>query len=380
MERIIYLDNNATTRTDPRVLNAMLPYFAEEYGNAASTHHFGMSINEAVGVARKQVADLIGADEGEIIFTSGATESINLALKGYALANQDKGKHIITVKTEHKAVLDTCNYLESIGFEVTYLSVKSDGLIDIGELKMSLRSDSILVCVMLANNEIGVLQPLIEITDITKDAGVILMSDATQAVGKIPIDVNDIGIDFMAFSGHKFYGPKGIGGLYVRNLKKKKIKIEPLQHGGGHENGLRSGTLNVSAIIGLGEACEIAKEEMKADASRISYLRDELEKKLLQLPGAFINGSIENRMYNVSNICFPGMDANMMIAKMKNIAVSNGSACTAAIIEPSHVLKAIGLSDDNSMASLRFSLGKFNTKEEVEKVNQVFVEFFSIAQ
>lgn len=376
MSNLIYLDNNATTRADPRVLAAMMPYFTLEYGNASSTHHFGASINEIVHASRKKVADLIGSDEGEIIFTSGATEGINLALKGFALANQHKGKHIITVTTEHKAVLDTCKYLETIGFDVSYLPVKSDGLIDLKYLKCEIRSDTILVCVMAVNNEIGVRQPLKEIANITHEAGAIFFSDATQAVGKVETDVNEIGIDLMTFSGHKFYAPKGIGVLYVRALKKNKINLEPLLHGGGHENGLRSGTLNVPGIVGLGEACEIAKNEMRKDAKRILVLRDELENELLKLPRAYVNGSVASRIYNVSNVCFPGMDANVMIGKMKNVAVSNGSACTSAIVEPSHVLKAIGLSDDDALATIRFSLGKFNTREEILNVSRIINDCF----
>ena len=371
MEKIIYLDNNATTQIDSRVLEAMLPYLKEEFGNASSTHQFGLSINKAVQEAREKIADLIGADATEVVFTSGATESINLALKGFALANQSKGKHIITVETEHKAVLDTCKYLGTIGFDVSYLPVKNDGLIDLEKLKHELRDDTILVCVMLANNETGVLQPLQKISKITHDAGAIFMSDATQAVGKIAIDVSELGIDLMTFSAHKFYGAKGIGVLYVRGLKKNQIKIDALQHGGGHENGLRSGTVNVPAIVAMGKACEIAKEEIQLDEKRISVLRDELESELVKMPGTFVNGSIESRMYNVSNVCFPGMDANVMIGKMKNVALSNGSACTSAIVEPSHVLKAMGLSDDNAFASIRFSLGKFNTHEEVKEVCEI---------
>lgn len=371
---MIYLDNNATTQIDSRVLEAMMPFLKNEFGNASSSHHFGLRIAQAVDESRELTSKLIGAKSDEIIFTSGATESINLALKGFALANQGKGKHIITVETEHKAVIDTCKYLETIGFDVSYLPVKKDGLIDLEDLKNELRGDSILVCVMLVNNETGVLQPLKEIAKITHDAGVIFFSDATQAVGKIPVDVNELQVDLLAFSGHKFYAPKGIGGLYAKELKKNATKIHPLLHGGGHENGLRSGTLNVASIVGLGVACEIAKDEMRKDAKRISALRDELEKTMLNFSNAFINGSIKSRIYNVSNICFPNNDANVLIGRMKNVAVSNGSACSSAIIEPSHVLKAMGLSDDDAMASIRFSFGKFNTDEDVQSVSAILRE------
>lgn len=367
---ISYLDYNATTPIDPRVLDAMLPFLKENFANPNSTHHFGTTINEAVKTARTQVANLIGADEKETIFTSGSTEAINIALKGAADNYSNKGKHIITVSTEHKAVLDTCKYLETRGYEVTYLSVQKDGLIDLNELKNSLRSDTILVCVMFVNNETGVIQPIKEIASLVHEVGALFITDATQAVGKIEIDVNDFGIDILSLSGHKMYAPKGIGALYVR----KGIKLPAYTHGGGHENGLRSGTLNVPSIVALGKACEIAEQEMKQDAERIVSLRNELENELLKIPDTFVNGNSENRIYNVSNICFRGFDANVMIGRMKNIAVSNGSACTAAIVEPSHVLRAMGLSDDDAFASIRFSLGKFNTAEEIKTVVKTISE------
>lgn len=367
---ITYLDYNATTPIDPRVLDAMLPFLKENFANPSSTHFFGTIINEAVKSARTQVADLIGADDKEIIFTSGSTEAINIALKGVAENYSEKGKHIITVLTEHKAVLDTCKFLENRGYEVTYLSVQQNGLIDLNELKKSLRSDTILVCVMFVNNETGVIQPIKEIATLTHEVGALFMSDATQAVGKIEVDVNDFDIDILCLSGHKMYAPKGIGALYV----KQGIKLPAYTHGGGHENGLRSGTLNVPGIIALRKACEIAEQEMKQDAERIVSLRNELENELLKLPDTFVNGNTENRIYNVSNICFKGFDANVMIGRMKNIAVSNGSACTAAIVEPSHVLRAMGLSDDDAFASIRFSLGKFNTAEEIKTVVKTISE------
>lgn len=370
IKQIIYLDYNATTPIDPRVLDTMLPFLKENFANPSSTHFFGTIINEAVKSARTQVADLIGADEKEIIFTSGSTEAINIALKGIAENYSEKGKHIITVSTEHKAVLDTCKYLETRGYEITYLSVQQNGLIDLNELKKSLRSDTILVCVMYVNNETGIIQPIKEIASLAHEVGALFMTDATQAVGKIGINVAKIGIDILSLSGHKMYAPKGIGALFVR----KGIKLAAYTHGGGHENGLRSGTLNVPGIVALGKACEIAEQEMKQDAERIASLRNELENELLKIPDTFVNGSTENRIHNVSNICFKGFDANVLIGRMKNVAVSNGSACTAAIVEPSHVLTAMGLSDDDAFASIRFSLGKFNTKEEIKSVVDIVSE------
>lgn len=369
-QNIIYLDNNSTTPIDERVLEAMLPFLKENFANPSSTHFFGTTINEAVKSARTQVADLIVADEKEIIFTSGSTEAINIALKGVAENYSEKGKHIITVATEHKAVLDTCKYLENKGYEVTYLSVQKDGLVDLNELKKSLRSDTILVCVMFVNNETGVIQPIQEIALLTHEVGALFMTDATQAIGKMGVNVGKMGIDILSLSGHKMYASKGIGALYV----KKGIKLPAYTHGGGHENGLRSGTLNVPGVVALGKACEIAEQEMKQDAERIASLRNELENELLKIPDTFVNGSTENRIYNVSNICFKGFDANVLIGRMKNVSVSNGSACTAAIVEPSQVLTAMGLSDDDAFASIRFSLGKFNTKEEIKSVVDIVSE------
>jgi cysteine desulfurase len=359
-----YLDYNSTTPIDPRVLDAMLPFLKDNFANASSTHHFGQSINEKVKQAREQIADFINAEPNELIFTSGATEAINIAIKGVAESYSNKGKHIITVSTEHKAVLDTCKDLERKGFEVTYLPVQSNGLIDLAELQKAIRTDTILVSVMYVNNETGVIQPIKEIAKLAHEKGALFMTDATQAVGKIEIDVNDLGIDLLCFSGHKMYAPKGIGALYVRN----KTKLAPQIHGGGHEQGLRSGTLNVPGIIALAKACEICSEEMALNKRSISILRDKLETELLKLPNTSINGSSENRIYNTTNICFKGQDANVLIGRMKNIAVSNGSACSSAVVEPSHVLKAMGLSDDDAFASLRFSLGKYNTIEDIETV------------
>lgn len=366
-ESIIYLDNNATTQIDNRVLDAMLPFLKEGFANPSSTHYFGKTINETVKVARTQVADLIGADEKEIIFTGGSTEAINIALKGVSETYSNKGKHIITVSTEHKAVLDTCKYLENRGYEITYLPVQKNGLIELEELKNCLRSDTILVSVMFVNNETGVIQPISEIASIAHNAGALFMTDATQAVGKIELDVTNYNIDILCFSGHKMYAPKGIGVLYT----KKGIKLPTYTHGGGHENQLRSGTLNVPSIIALGMACQIAKEEIKLDSERIGRLRDELENELLEISDTCINGTTKSRIYNVSNICFNGFDANVLIGRMKNVAVSNGSACTSAIFEPSHVLTSMGLNNDEAFASIRFSLGKFNTKDDIRSAIEI---------
>jgi len=368
---IIYFDNNATTPIDKRVLDATLPFLIENFANASSTHHFGISANEAVKNARVQVADLIGADEDEIIFTSGSTEAINIALKGIAENYSAKGNHIVTVSTEHYAVLDTCKYLESRGFEVTYLSVQKDGLIDLNEFKNSLRADTMLVCVMYVNNETGVIQPIKEIASFTHETGAFFMTDATQAVGKIEINVEELGIDILCMSGHKMYSPKGIGALYIR----RNVKLTAFIHGGGHEKGLRSGTLNVPGIVALGKACEISQQEMKQDSERISALRNELENELLKFEGTFVNGKTSSRIFNTTNVCFRGSDADVMIGKMKNVAVSNGSACTAAVVEPSHVLVSMGLSHDDAFASIRFSLGKFNTENEVKSLLKIISEF-----
>jgi cysteine desulfurase len=363
-KQFTYLDYNSTTPIDPRVLEAMLPFLKDNFANTSSTHYFGQTINESVYQARKQIADFINADSNELIFTSGATEAINIALKGVAESYSSKGKHIITVSTEHKAVLDTCKDLERKGFEVTYLLVKKNGLIDLAEFEKSIRPDTILVSVMHVNNETGVTQPIKEIADLVHKNGALFMTDATQAIGKIEIDVDELGIDLLCFSGHKMYAPKGIGALYVRN----KVKLTPQIHGGGHEQGLRSGTLNVPGIIALAKACEIASQEMKQNQKTISDLRNELETELLKLPNTSLSGDSAKRIYNTTNICFKGQDANVLIGRMKDIAVSNGSACSSAIFEPSHVLKSMGLNDDEAFASLRFSLGKYNSVEDIETV------------
>jgi cysteine desulfurase len=360
--KIIYLDYNSTTPIDPRVLEAMLPFLKDNFANPSSIHHFGQSINEKVKQAREQIANFINAEPNEMIFTSGATEAINITIKGVAESYSYKGKHIITISTEHKAVLDTCKDIERKGYEVTYLPVQASGLIDLTKLQKAIRPDTVLVSVMYVNNETGVIQPIKEIAKLAHEKGALFMTDATQAVGKIKIDVNDLGVDLLCFSGHKMYAPKGIGALYVRN----KTKLSPQIHGGGHEQGLRSGTLNVPGIIALAKACEVASEEMALNQSTIYKLRHKLESELLKLPNTSLNGDKETRIYNTTNICFKGQDANVLIGRMKNIAVSNGSACSSAVVEPSHVLKAMGFSDDYAFASLRFSLGKYNTLEDIE--------------
>jgi cysteine desulfurase len=363
----IYMDNNATTPMDPRVLEAMLPYFTQHFGNASSRNHpFGWEAEEAVDYAREQVAKLIGADPKEIIFTSGATEGDNLGIKGVYEMYASKGNHIITATTEHKAVLDTCKHIEKLGGEVTYLEVKENGLIDLAELEAAIKPTTILISIMYANNEIGVVQPIKEITAIAKKHGVLFFTDATQAVGKIPVDVIKDGIDLMTFTGHKMYGPKGIGALYVRR-KNPRVKVTAQMDGGGHERGMRSGTLNVPGIVGFGKACELCRLEMEADAARISVLRDKLETELMKLEEAYINGTPESRLPHVTNISFKHVEGEgLLMGFNKNIALSSGSACTSASLEPSYVLKALGLGDDLAHSSLRFGLSRFTTEEEVD--------------
>ncbi len=363
----IYLDNNATTPMDPRVLEAMTPYFLEHFGNAASRNHpFGWQAEEAVDYAREQVAKLIGADPKEIIFTSGATEGDNLAIKGIYEMYASKGNHIITATTEHKAVLDTCKHIEKTGGEVTYLQVKPDGLIDLKELEAAIRPTTILIAIMYANNEIGTIQPIREISAIAKKHGVLLFSDAVQAVGKIPVDVNKDGIDLMAFTAHKMYGPKGVGALYVRR-KNPRVKVTAQMDGGGHERGMRSGTLNVPGIVGFGKACELCMQDMEEDTQRISKLRNKLETELMKLEEAYINGSTEHRLPHVTNISFKHVEGEgLLMGFNKNIALSSGSACTSASLEPSYVLKALGLGDDLAHSSLRFGLGRFTNEEQID--------------
>jgi cysteine desulfurase len=363
----IYLDHNATTPMDPRVLEAMLPYFVENFGNAASRNHsFGWHAEEAVDYAREQIAQLIGADPKEIIFTSGATEGDNLGIKGVYEMYASKGNHIITCTTEHKAVLDTCKHLEKLGAEVTYLEVQPDGLIDLKQLEAAMKPTTILVAIMYANNEIGVIQPVKEIGAIAKKHGALFFTDAVQAVGKIPVDVIADGIDIMAFTAHKMYGPKGVGALYVRR-KNPRVKVTAQVDGGGHERGMRSGTLNVPGIVGFGKACELARLEMAADTERISKLRDKLENALKQIDETYVNGNPAHRLPHVSNISFKYVEGEgLMMGFNKDIALSSGSACTSASLEPSYVLKALGLGDDLAHSSLRFGLGRYTTEEQID--------------
>lgn len=363
----VYMDNNATTPCDPRVVETMLPYFTDKFGNAASrSHPFGWVAEEAVDYAREQVAKLVNAKSKEIIFTSGATEADNLAIKGVFEMYASKGNHIITCTTEHKAVLDTCKHVEKMGGEVTYLEVKENGLIDLKELEEAITDKTILISIMYGNNEIGVVQPIREISAIAKKYGVLFFTDATQAVGKIPVDVIEDGIDLMAFSAHKMYGPKGVGALYVRR-KNPRVKVTAQIDGGGHERGMRSGTMNVPGIVGFGKACELCMNEMEAEAARLSKMRDRLEQGLLETEEAYVNGSVEHRLPHVSNISFKYVEGEgLMMGFNKNIALSSGSACTSASLEPSYVLKALGLGDDLAHSSLRFGLGRFTTEEQID--------------
>jgi len=363
----VYLDNNATTPMDPRVLETMIPYFTEHFGNAASRNHpFGWQAEEAVDYAREQVAKLIGADPKEIIFTSGATEGDNLGIKGVFEMYASKGNHIITCTTEHKAVLDTCKHIEKLGGEVTYLEVNNEGLVNLAELEAAIKPTTILIAIMYANNEIGVIQPVREISALARKHGVLFFTDGVQAVGKIPVNVLEDGIDIMAFTAHKMYGPKGIGALYVRR-KNPRVKVTAQMDGGGHERGMRSGTLNVPGIVGFGKACELAREEMQQDAERLSKLRDKLETELLQIEETYVNGSRQHRLPHVSNVSFKYVEGEgLMMGFNKNIALSSGSACTSASLEPSYVLKALGLGDDLAHSSLRFGLGRFTTEEQID--------------
>lgn len=364
----IYLDNHATTPVDPRVLAAMLPFFTEKFGNASSKNHpFGWEAEAAVDSAREQVARLIGASSPrEIVFTSGATESDNLAIKGVAQAYRERGNHIVTCATEHKAVLDACKALEKQGCKVTYLRVQSNGLVDLQRLEDSLTDKTILVSIMAANNEIGTIQPVEEIGRLTKKKGIFFHSDATQAVGKIPVDVDKMAIDLLSLTAHKIYGPKGVGALYVRSAN-PRMKVTPMLDGGGHERGMRSGTLNVPGIVGLGIACEVAKNEMGGEAERLIGLREHLRRGLFaELEDVYINGDPVKRLPGNLNMSFAYIDGESLMMGLKEIAVSTGSACTSASLEPSHVLKALGLDDSLAHASIRFGVGRFNTAEEIE--------------
>lgn len=362
----IYLDNNATTPMDPRVLEAMTPYFLEHFGNAASRNHsFGWAAEEAVDYAREQIANLIGCSSKEIIFTSGATESNNLAIKGVYEMYGSKGNHIITLTTEHKAVIDTCRKVEKLGAEVTYLNPREDGIIDLAEIENAITDKTILITIMFANNEIGVIQNIKAISDLAKSRGILFHTDATQAVGKIPVNVEEMGIDLMSFTGHKMYGPKGVGALYVRR-KNPRVKVTSQMDGGGHERGMRSGTLNVAGIVGFGKACELCMNEMEAEAARLSKLRDKLERELLTLEESYVNGNVEARLPHVSNISFKYVEGEGLMMGIKELAVSSGSACTSASLEPSYVLKSLGLDDELAHSSIRFGLGRFTTEEEID--------------
>ena len=365
----IYMDNHATTPLDPRVLEAMMPYLTTKFGNAASRNHcFGWEAEKGVEAAREQVARLIGATAKEIIFTSGATESDNLALKGIAEMYRERGDHIITQVTEHKAVLDTCKRLEKHGFRVTFLPVNADGLIDLGDLARAIDEKTILVSIMAANSEIGVLQPIAEIGKLCHERGVLFHTDAVQAVGKIPVDVIADNIDALSLSGHKIYGPKGVGALYVRR-RNPRVQVAAQMDGGGHERGMRSGTLNVPGIVGLGKACEIAQAELASDAARLGALRDRLKNKLeTELDFIHINGSMEHRLPGNLNASFLYVEGESLLMGINDVAVSSGSACTSASLEPSYVLKALGLGDEVAHSSIRFGLGRFNTEAEVDYV------------
>jgi cysteine desulfurase len=375
MKTPIYMDYHATTPVDPRVLDAMLPYFRENFGNAASRNHsFGWEAEQAVEKARKQIADLIGASPKEIIFTSGATESDNLAIKGAVEMYAEKGNHIITATTEHKAVLDTCKRLAKSGCEVTFLRVRPDGLIDLDELRAAITGKTALISIMHANNEIGVLQPIREIGRIARERGVLFHTDATQSAGKVSLNVNEDNIDVMSLSGHKMYGPKGVGALYVRR-KNPRVQLTAQMDGGGHERGMRSGTLNVPGIVGLGEACAICQREMAEESVRLAALRDRLKDKLqAELDEIYINGTMEHRLPNNLNISFAYVEGESLLMGIKDIAVSSGSACTSATLEPSYVLRALGVGEDLAHTSIRFGLGRFNTEEEVDYVAARVIE------
>ncbi len=369
MKLPIYMDNHATTPVDPRVFEVMTPYFTGIFGNAASRNHsFGWQAEEAVDLGRKQVADLIGATAKEIVFTSGATESNNLALKGIAQMYAERGNHLITAATEHKCVLDTCKRLEKEGFRVTYLPVQQNGLVDLDQLRAAITDKTILVSIMYANNEIGVVQPVKEIGKIAKERGVLFHSDATQAVGKIPVNVLQDNIDLMSLTAHKMYGPKGVGALYVRR-RNPRVQLTAQMDGGGHERGMRSGTLNVPGIAGLGAACALAQKEMAEEAKKMAFLRDRLMHKLQNsLDEVYINGTMEHRLPNNLNMSFAYVEGESLLMGINDIAVSSGSACTSATLEPSYVLKALGAGDDLAHSSIRFGLGRFNTEEEVDYV------------
>ena len=377
MNKDIYLDFNATTPVDPLVLECMLPYFTKKFGNAASkTHSYGWVAEEAVEVAREQTAALIAAEKNEIIFTSGATESINLALKGVFESYSTKGKHIVTISTEHKAVLDTCKHLEKYGAEITYLPVDSLGQIDLNLLRNSITDKTIMFCGMLANNETGVILPIKEISEIVHEKNCLVMSDTTQACGKIELDVNSLGIDLLTVSAHKLYGPKGCGALYIRR-RGPRVQITAQQDGGGHENNRRSGTLNVPGIVGLGKACELSKRIITDEYTRIEQLRDELEIALSRNIDGNVHGKKSLRLPNTSNILFPGIKAHEMIKKLNRLALATGSACTSATPEASHVLRAMGISDADAFSSIRFSMGRSTTSEDINSTIKMIENYLA---
>ena len=361
------MDYHASTPVDPRALEAMLPYFSVHFGNAASrTHAYGWKADDAVEAGRRQVASLIGASAKEIVFTSGATESNNLAIKGVACALRPKGHHIVTLATEHKAVLDSCKHLQKDGFDVTVLGVGRDGLVDLAQLRSALTDGTILISVMAANNEIGVLQPVREIGLMARDRGIVFHCDAVQALGKVPFDVNEVAVDLVSMTAHKMYGPKGVGALYVRK-QNRKLELEPLIDGGGHERGLRSGTLNVPGIVGFGRAAQIARESLESEAARMRELRDRLLQRLTgHVPDLHVNGSLERRLPNNLNVSFPGVSGEALLVGIGDICVSAGSACSSGSEEPPYVLKALGLDADLARASIRFGLGRYTTEEEVD--------------
>ncbi|RDT01263.1 IscS subfamily cysteine desulfurase [Burkholderia contaminans] len=365
--RPIYMDYSATTPVDPRVVDKMVPFLHEQFGNPASrSHSYGWEAEQAVEEARAHVAALLGADPREIVWTSGATEGNNLAIKGAAHFYQGKGKHLVTVKTGHKAVLDTCRELERQGFDVTYLDVREDGLLDLDAVQQALRADTILVSVMLANNETGVIQPVAEIGALCRARGIVFHCDAVQAAGKIPVDVNALNVDLLTVTAHKVYGPKGIGALYVR--RKPRVRIEAQMHGGGHERGMRSGTLPTHQIVGMGEAFRLAKEEMAEESRRVGALRDRLLAGLSTLDEVYVNGDLSRRIPHNLNVSFNFVEGESLIMGIKGVAVSSGSACTSASLEPSYVLRALGRSDELAHSSIRFTLGRFTTEAEVDSV------------
>lgn len=377
-DTITYLDYNATTPVDERVITLVNEYFRYFYGNASSLYSFGNRSKKSIDKAKISIGNLLNVESENIHFTSGATESINLALKGIALHPNNTKKHIVTCSTEHKAVLETCHYLESLGFEVDYLPVNSDGLLNLELLKSSIKRDTLLICLMWVNNETGIIHPIEEIGKIAKESEVYFICDGTQGVGKLPLDVVSSNIDVLCFSGHKVYAPKGIGAIFIDDSITKQNKIQPLIHGGGQENGIRSGTYNVPLIAGLGLACDIAQNEMAINESQIKKLRDYLESELLKFEGSYLNGNSQNRIHNTANVCIPRLDTEMFIGMNRDIAVSNGSACSSALVQPSHVLLAMGLSNNDAMNSLRISLGKHNTKKDVDLLLQRINNFLNI--